>query len=78
MLRPMAKQLLLGDVDRNDPEAALAFAEQEADAGTLSPEVARILFMLQDEPDAYARAVERWVEKRLADGKPVGPFRSTE
>lgn len=78
MLRPMAKRLLLGDVPRNDPEAALAFAEQELDAGELPPEVARILFMLQDDPTEYAAALERWVAKRLEDGKPVGPFRSTE
>lgn len=78
MLRAMAKKLLLGDVPRNDPEAALAYAEQELDAGELAPEVARILFMLQDDPTEYAAAVERWAEKRLAAGLPVGPFHPTE
>lgn len=78
MLRPMAKKKIeLSDIPRNDPGKAIAYAEQEIDAGTFSQEVARVLYLLQDEPDAYARALERWVEGRLKENKAVGPYRPT-
>jgi hypothetical protein len=69
--------LRFADLARNDPDATVRFAEQELDAGTMTPELARMLLLLQDDERAYAAGIARMVERRLAEAKPVGPYRST-
>jgi hypothetical protein len=43
----------------------------------MTPELARMLLLLQDDERAYAAGIARMVERRLAEAKPVGPYRST-
>jgi hypothetical protein len=55
----------LGDLERNDVDAALAFAEQEIRArGALLPGDSHVLAMLQDDPSELIRRVVE-LERRL-------------
>ena len=51
----MKKRIRIGDLDRNDVEAAVAYVEQALAEHCLTGENVRILAMLQDDPTALCK-----------------------
>ena len=62
----------ISDIPRNNTPAALAFIDQEFDAGRpLTGDVWSILLQLQDDDRAFTAAATKHVEARVKSGRQI-------
>lgn len=61
----------ISDLARNDVPGAIAFIEQQLDAGTYSSDDAQSVTMLQDDPGPLIEAYTQLLAKRRKLGRPV-------
>lgn len=64
----------LSELRRNDVDGALRFAMRAMDAGEYTPEAARVLMRLQDDPAELERRFWGVIEVRRAIGAPLPDF----
>lgn len=67
--------LKIAELERNDVKSAVAYLEQQLDAGAFAPDDGQSLMMLQDDPDAMGEAVAAVIARRKKRGEPIAPFK---
>ena len=65
----------IADLDRNDVPGAVAYLEQQLDAGKFTSDDGQTLRALQDDPKAFEEAVEKVIVRRRQRGEPLGIFK---
>jgi hypothetical protein len=70
--------LSLANIDRNDPAAALRYAEQLLDEGTYTQAIAQTLCGLQDDADDLDARLGEMIRERREGGRPVEIGRFSE